>query len=558
MSKQTRDFEKIPIEKIFELLGTNPEGLTEEEAEERLRRYGPNAVEEKKENSILEFLKRFWGPMPWLLEIAILLSLAIGHKTEAAIIASLLVINAVIGFKHQQSSKKVLESLKSRLAPKAKVFRNGVLKFVDSKLVVPGDILIVELGDIVPADCKIIEGDTSVDQSALTGESLPVEVSKGDILYSGSIVKGGRAKCVVLNTGKNTYFGRTAELVKVARPKSHQQEVMLAVTKYSMYMGLIVMVIASIFVYLSGLKNGLISILTFDVAILMGCVPVALPAVMTIMQAAGARELAKKGVLVSRLDAVEDAASVDVLCLDKTGTITTGELEVTEIISFGSLTDKDVIELALYASAESTGDPIDSAIFKKAKELGVQKKGKQLSFKPFDPSLKRTEGIAEINGLKVKIVKGAPQIVERLCSQVPKELEPTVEKLAERGLKTLLVAYGEEGKGMVAAGLIALSDPPRPDSPALIKKLKELYVRPKMLTGDSFPIAREISVKVGIGEVGYSLQEIRKSDAESRESVEKADFIAEVYPEDKYEIVKILQEKGHMVGMTGDGVNDAP
>jgi|UniRef100_A0A7J3SL44 H+-transporting ATPase len=558
MSKQTRDFEKIPIEKIFELLGTNPEGLTEEEAEERLRRYGPNAVEEKKENSILEFLKRFWGPMPWLLEIAILLSLAIGHKTEAAIIASLLVINAVIGFKHQQSSKKVLESLKSRLAPKAKVFRNGVLKFVDSKLVVPGDILVVELGDIVPADCKIIEGDTSVDQSALTGESLPVEVSKGGILYSGSIVKGGRAKCVVLNTGKNTYFGRTAELVKVARPKSHQQEVMLAVTKYSMYMGLIVMVIASIFVYLSGLKNGLISILTFDVAILMGCVPVALPAVMTIMQAAGARELAKKGVLVSRLDAVEDAASVDVLCLDKTGTITTGELEVTEIISFGSLTNKDVIELALYASAESTGDPIDSAIFKKAKELGVQKKGKQLSFKPFDPSLKRTEGLAEINGLKMKIVKGAPQIVERLCSQVPKELESTVEKLAERGLKTLLVAYGEEGKGIVAAGLIALSDPPRPDSPALIKKLKELYVRPKMLTGDSFPIAREISVKVGIGEVGYSLQEIRKSDAESREFVEKADFIAEVYPEDKYEIVKILQEKGHMVGMTGDGVNDAP
>jgi H+-transporting ATPase len=558
MSKQTRDFEKIPIEKIFELLGTNPEGLTEEEAEERLRRYGPNAVEEKKENSILEFLKRFWGPMPWLLEIAILLSLAIGHKTEAAIIASLLVINAVIGFKHQQSSKKVLESLKSRLAPKAKVFRNGVLKFVDSKLVVPGDILVVELGDIVPADCKIIEGDTSVDQSALTGESLPVEVSKGGILYSGSIVKGGRAKCVVLNTGKNTYFGRTAELVKVARPKSHQQELMLAVTKYSMYMGLIVMVIASIFVYLSGLKNGLISILTFDVAILMGCVPVALPAVMTIMQAAGARELAKKGVLVSRLDAVEDAASVDVLCLDKTGTITTGELEVTEIISFGSLTNKDVIELALYASAESTGDPIDSAIFKKAKELGVQKKGKQLSFKPFDPSLKRTEGLAEINGLKMKIVKGAPQIVERLCSQVPKELESTVEKLAERGLKTLLVAYGEEGKGIVAAGLIALSDPPRPDSPALIEKLKELYVRPKMLTGDSFPIAREISVKVGIGEVGYSLQEIRKSDAESREFVEKADFIAEVYPEDKYEIVKILQEKGHMVGMTGDGVNDAP
>lgn len=555
---QTKEYEKLSVEDALKLVDSSINGLSEEEARKRLDIYGPNAVEEKKENAFLEFLKRFWGPMPWLLEIAIFLSLAIGHTIEATIIAVLLVMNAVIGFMHQESSKKVLETLKSRLAPKAKVLRDGSLKIKDAKLLVPGDVIVVELGDIVPADCKIIEGEASVDQSVLTGESLPVDVASGGILFSGSIMKRGRAKCLVVNTGKNTYFGRTAELVKIARPKSHQQEVLFAVTKYSMYVGFAVMIIASIFAYVTGLKNGLISILTFDVAILMGCVPVALPAVMTIMQAAGARELAQEGVLVTRLDAVEDAASVDILCLDKTGTITTGILEVTEIIPFGSLSDKDVVELALYASAEDTEDPIDRAVLRKAKELGVEKKGKQISFTPFDPLIKRTEGVAELNGKRVKVVKGAPQIVKGLCVEVPDKLEQNLQNLAERGLRTLLVAYGEEDKKLVVAGILGISDPPRPDSPELIKKLKDLYVKPKMLTGDSFPIAKEISDKVGIGDLGYSLPQIKEDHEKFKEAIEKADFIAEVYPEDKYIIVKSLQEKGHVVGMTGDGVNDAP
>ncbi|MGB9725952.1 MAG: plasma-membrane proton-efflux P-type ATPase [Fervidicoccaceae archaeon] len=555
---QTKEFEKLSIEEAFKLMKSRKEGLSEEEAEKRLAEYGPNLVEEKKESPALEFLKRFWGPMPWLLEIAIVLSLIIGHTIEAIIIAVLLTMNALIGFFHQESSKKVLEMLKSRLAPKAKVLRGGSLKVIDSKLLVPGDVVVVELGDIVPADCKVIEGDVSVDQSALTGESLPVDVSSGGILFSGSIIKRGRVKCLVVNTGKNTYFGRTAELVKVARPKSHQEEVMLTVTRYSMYVGFAVMIIASIFIYLSGLKNGLISILTFDVAILMGCVPVALPAVLTIMQATGARELAREGVLVTRLDAVEDAASVDILCLDKTGTITTGSLEVAEVIPVGSLTEKEIIELALYASAEHTEDPIDKAIFKKANELGVERRGKQISYTPFDPSIKRTEGVVEIDGKKIKVVKGAPQIVKQLCPKKHDNLDEILEKLAERGMRSLLVAYGEDGKELTVAGIIALSDPPRPDSPELIKKLKELYIKPKMLTGDSFPIAKEISTKVGIGEIGYSLPQIKDDHEKFREAIDKADFIAEVYPEDKYNIVKTLQEKGHMVGMTGDGVNDAP
>jgi len=551
----TREFENISLKDAFELLGSGLNGLSDEEAERRLSIHGRNVIEEKKENSMLEFLRRFWGPMPWLLEIAILLSLYIGHVVEAAIIALLLFINAIIGFLHHESSRKVLEMLKSRLAPRAKVLRNGVLRDIEAALIVPGDVVVVELGDIVPADCKIIEGEVSVDQSILTGESLPVELSPGGIIFAGSIIKRGRARCLVVNTGKNTYFGKTVELVRVARPKSHTEEVMLAITKYSMYIGVMVMIVADLYIYFSGLKNELISIITFDLAILMGCIPVALPAVMTIMQAAGARELAQKSVLVTRLDAVEDAASVDILCLDKTGTITVGSLEVSEVIPVSARNEKEVLELALYAAPEDSGSSIDIAINKKSRELGVVKRGKQVSFTPFDPSIKRSEGIVEIEGRKVRVALGAPQVIINLCREIPQGLEETIEKLAERGFRTLLVAYGEEGKPMNVAGVIALSDPPRPDSAELVHELRKLGIKPLMLTGDSFPIAREIAKKVGIGEKGHPLLHIREK---LREIVESIDFIAEVYPEDKYFVVKALQEKGHMVGMTGDGVNDAP
>jgi H+-transporting ATPase len=382
-----------------------------------------------------------------------------------------------------------------------------------------------------------------------------VDVVPGGVIFAGSVIRKGRAKCLVVNTGRNTYFGRTVELVRIARPKSHQQEVMLAITKYSMYIGTAVMIVASIYTYLSGLKNEIVSILTFDVAILMGCVPVALPAVMTIMQAAGARELAQKGVLISRLDAVEDAASVDILCLDKTGTITMGSLEVSEVIPLDVHDERELIELALYASAEDTEDPIDNAIVRKAKELGVVRRGKQISFTPFDPSIKRTEGIVELSGRRIKVVKGAPQVVINLCTKAPSSLEQTLEKLAERGLRTLLIAYGEESSSMSVAGIIAFSDPPRPDSAELISRLKSLSIKPVMLTGDSFPIAKEIALKVGVGGNGYPLPYIRDK---LPEVIEDVDFIAEVYPEDKYVVVKVLQEKGHVIGMTGDGVNDAP
>jgi len=551
----TKDFERLSLKEAFELLGSRPNGLSDEEAKRRLIVYGLNVIEEKKENPVLELLKKFWGPMPWLLEIAIILSLFIGHVVEAVIITLLLVINAVIGFLHHESSRKVLEMLKSRLAPRAKVFRDGVLRDVEAALIVPGDVIVVELGDVVPADCKVVEGEVSVDQSILTGESLPVEVSSGGVIFAGSIIKRGRARCLVVNTGRNTYFGKTVELVRIARPRSHTEEVMLAITKYSMFTGVMVMIAADIYIFFSGLKNEIISIITFDLAILMGCVPVALPAVMTIMQAAGARELAQKSVLVTRLDAVEDAASVDILCLDKTGTITMGSLEVSEVIPISVGSEKEVLELALYASPEDSESPIDIAIIKKAKELGVTRRGKQISLTPFDPSIKRSEGVIELGEKKIRIALGAPQVIISLCRETPQGLEQVLEKLAERGLRALLVAYGEEGKALTVAGVIGLSDPPRPDSAELISELKKLGIKPLMLTGDSFPIAREIAKKVGIGEKGYPLLRIKEKLGEIVESI---DFISEVYPEDKYAVVKALQEKGHMVGMTGDGVNDAP
>jgi H+-transporting ATPase len=551
----TRDFEKISINEAFNLLGSKPSGLSDEEAEMRLSIYGPNVIEEKRESTVLEFLKRFWGPMPWLLEIAILLSLIIGRVIETTIITSLLVINAIIGFLHHESSRKVLEMLRSKLAPKAKVLRSGVLRDVEARLIVPGDIIIVELGDIVPADCKIIEGEVSVDQSLLTGESLPVEVTRGGVLFAGSIIKRGRAKCLVVNTGKNTYFGKTIELVKIARPRSHTEEIMLAITKYSMYVGVLVMIFADIYILLSGLKNEFISILTFDLAILMGCVPVALPAVLTIMQAVGARELAERGVLVTRLDAVEDAASVDILCLDKTGTITMGSLEVSEITPISVHSEKEVIELALYASPEDSDSPVDIAINRKARELGVVRRGKQVSFTPFDPSIKRSESVVELEGRKIRVVLGAPQVIIGLSGGGSGSIEEVLERYAERGLRTLLVAYGEEGGSMTIAGVIGFSDPPRPDSQELISELRKLGVKPLMITGDTFLIAREIARRVGIGDKGYSLSHIREK---LSEVLEEVDYIAEVYPEDKYAVVKALQDKGHIVGMTGDGVNDAP
>jgi H+-transporting ATPase len=502
--------------------------------------------------------------MPWLLELAMGLSFIVKHYLEGLIIFGLLTVNAIIGHIHSRGSQKALELLKNRLAIRANVLRDGKWMMEEAKEIVPGDILIVRLGDIVPADAKIMSGELSVDASALTGESLPVDTGPSDVIYSGSIVRRGEARCLAVNTGGNTYFGKTGELVKIAKPKSHQEEVMMAIVKYMMSLG-----IAATFLVATDalfLRADLLLILTFAVIFLMGAVPVALPAVLTIVQAVGSTELSRKGALVTRLDSIEDAASIDVLCLDKTGTLTQNRLTVADTLPFSEQKAEDVVRIAVLASTEEAKDIIDLAIIDYARRMGVNSDPfRQISYTPFDPSLKRTEAIIETNGMRFKSMKGAPQIVISLCPGLDKDtLEKAnraIEEFSQKGYRTIAVAQSEGDKldHLRLVGLLPLADPPRSDSKKMIEEARALGVKPMMLTGDNIAIAKEIARQVGIGSKIIRLGDIEGlSEDERARRVGESDGFAEIYPEDKYRIVKLLQSRGHMVGMTGDGVNDAP
>jgi H+-transporting ATPase len=491
------------------------------------------------------------------------LSYIIGHYLEVGIVFGLLTLNAIIGFHHARSSLKALELLKRRLAIKAKILRNGEWVIKDAREIVPGDIIQVGLGDLVPADAKIVAGEVSVDQSVLTGESLPVTAHQSGILYSSSIIKRGEAKALVLNTGAHTYFGRTADLVKIAKPKSHQEQIMSAIVKYAMYIG-----IASLaFVILDAALTRVVDTLTivrFALIFLMGSVPVALPAVFAIVLAVGAMQLAKEGALVTRLNSIEDAASMKVLCLDKTGTITENKLSVTDPIPFQEFEKNDVAMMARLASKEEIRDVIDLAVIDYAKNLTTSEQYTQDSFTPFDPATKRSEAIIEHNGKRLRVAKGAPQVILSLCKvddETGKTVNTNVESLSKKGYRTLAVAKSEDNDldNLRMVGLLPLADPPRPDSKETIGELKRLGVKTKMLTGDNVAIAREIASQVDIGNRIYPMSNLKKlSEADQASILDEYDGLAEIYPEDKYKVVKLLQSRGHMVGMTGDGVNDSP
>ncbi|MHB1685769.1 MAG: plasma-membrane proton-efflux P-type ATPase [Ignavibacteriaceae bacterium] len=560
----TSDYKKTTLEETFRLLETTENGLNRTEVQDRLGIFGHNAIEEKKKNPVLEFISRFWGPMPWLLELAMALSLFLKHHIEGIIIFVLLTVNAIIGFMHSRGSQKAVELLKQRLAIKAKVLRDGIWSLIESSEIVPGDIIVVKLGDIVPADAKIISGDISIDESALTGESLPVESQALDITYSGSVVKRGEARCIVVNTGVNTYFGKTAELVKIAKPKSHQEEIMLAIVKYMMYLGVAASIIVAVYAFF--IHVSILLILTFAVIFLMGAVPVALPAVLTIVQAATGMKLAEEGILVARLDSIEDAASISILCLDKTGTITQNKLSVADSIPFPGFSKDDVVAIANLASRAEGMDLIDIAIMDYARNTGANHSSqKQVSYTPFNPSIRRTEALIESEGKQYKVIKGAAQVVIPMCFGMDKSVldlaDNTIDNLSKKGYRTIAVAKSEDGNfdNMKLVGLLPLADPPRPDSRTMIEEARKLGVKSIMLTGDNMSIAKEIAQQVGIGNNIIRLKDIEGlSEDEQAKIASESDGFAEIYPEDKYKIVKLLQSKGFMVGMTGDGVNDAP
>jgi H+-transporting ATPase len=564
--RSTSEYKGILLEETLRVLQTSVDGLSESEAKNRLEIFGYNEIREKKKNPFLGFILLYWGPMPWLLELAMVLSFILRHYLEGIIIFALLTVNAIIGYMHSLGSQKAMELLKKKLAIKAKILRDEKWVMKEAKEIVPGDIIAVNLGDIVPADSKIVSGKISVDESTLTGESLPVNRSQSEIIYSGSIVRRGETRCVVINTGVNTYFGKIAELVKIAKPRSHQMEIMVSIIKYMMYLGISAFILVLIYILTIDIKEQLITILTLAAIFLMGAVPVALPAILTIVQAVGAIELVKKGVLVTRLDSIEDAASIDILCLDKTGTITQNKLSVVNSIPFFGYKKEDVITTASLASKDESMDVIDLAVIEYAKNTGINFNAyKQVSYTPFDPSTKRTEAIIETDGKRFRVMKGAAQVIMSLCQNINQETiekaTKTIGEFSQKGYRTIAVARSENDdmNNLKLAGLLPLADPPRQDSKNMIQEARKLGIKPMMLTGDNIAIAKEIAYQVGIGSNIIRLGDIKGlNEDEEVKVVGECDGLAEIYPEDKYKIVKLLQSRGHVVGMTGDGVNDAP
>ena len=563
--KKTSEYKDISVDKTLVLLKTGLTGLSEEEAKKRISIFDYNEVKKQSKNPVIEFLSHYWGPMPWLLEITMILSGFLGHYIELIIIFILLTINAVIGFINNRQSQKAIKFLEKKLSIKTKILRDQKWVIRDIKEIVPGDIISIGLGDIVPADAKLISDSiVTIDQSALTGESLPADITKSGIAYSGSVVKYGEARGVILNTGINTFFGKTVELVKTAKPKSHQEQIMLSVIKYMFFISFAALLFVTIYAFILHIK--LLDILTIALIFLLGSVPVALPAVFAVVLSTGAMELAKKGVIVSKLNSIEDAASMDILCLDKTGTITQNKLSVIDVIPFQKYKKEEVIFLAKLASEESSKDLIDCTIIEYSKSKVLDSRNyKRISFTPFDPSMKKTEAILEYKKERFRVVKGAPQIIIPLCefknAGTKLKINDILIKLSGKGYRVIGVAKSEDKdfKKLQLVGLIPLADPLRSDSKSIIEEIKNLGIKVKILTGDNIEIAGEITKQVSLGSKIIRMADlVDLPESEQIKIIENCDGFAEIYPEDKYKIVKILQSNGHIVGMTGDGVNDSP
>lgn len=557
------DYENKKLEDVLLELETTVDGLGEEQYQNRLNKYGPNEIETKKQNPVLLFLKRFWGPMPWLLEVTIILYIVIGKYVESIVAFSLLLINAIIGFVQSQNSKKAVELLKKQLQIQCPVLRNGKWIEVDSKTLVPGDIIKIKLGDLIPADVYLIEGDMSLDISSLTGESLPKQITKGEVAYSGSVVKQGNGTAIIINTAKNTYFGRTVSLVQDAKPKSKQQEIMFSIVKYMMYLGILASVILTIFALV--LHKDIVDIFSLIIIFLMSAVPVALPAVMAIIQSVGARKLSKKGVLITRLEAVEDAASIDVFCFDKTGTITQNKLSIKDVWVGDKHSRDNLLVYGALASNMHEFDAIDQVIINEAQNRNLSlDKYEQIEYSPFNPANKKTESIILEDGKTYKLAKGSPQIIAELCLNDKnfdqKQFDKKIDNFSKRGYRSLAVAIDKTGEGNYEMiGIFALADPIRDDTVDMIKAIKRNGIRPMLLTGDNLAIAKEIAKEAGIGENIFPISVLLEaSEEEKLKIIQNSDGFAEVYPENKFDIIKTLQNAGHVVGMTGDGVNDSP
>ena len=556
------EIQKFSPKDLMERLVSGEHGLTSTDATARIKKFGFNEIIEKKTNPILKFLKYFWGPIPWMIEIAAILSAIIHHWEDFIIIMFLLLLNAIVGFWQEFKADNAIELLKQKLAFKAKVLRDGKWIESEARELVPGDMIRIRLGEIIPADVKLINGDyIEIDESALTGESLPVEKHVSDIAYSGSIIKKGEMNALVVSTGMSTFFGKTAKLVEDAQTESHFQKAVIKIGDYLIVIALVV--VAMIFIIALFRHESWIQTLQFALVLTVAAIPVALPAVLSVTLAVGAIALSKKGAIVSKLLAIEEMAGMDILCSDKTGTITKNELTLADVVPLNNFSKDDVLMYAALACKAENDDPIDNAILDKAKPVHDIGKYKSTKFHPFDPVSKRTEVILQYtDGKKLKVSKGAPQIILSLLNNVEtleNEINTQVDKLALKGYRALGVAISESDGDWKYVGLIPLYDPPREDSGSTIKTANEMGVEVKMITGDHGAIAKEIASQVNLKTNILPAKElIGKSDIIASHIIENSDGFSEVFPEHKYRIVALLQKLGHFVGMTGDGVNDAP
>lgn len=558
-NKNEPDIATLSLSATFVQLGVDPGiGLTQTEVITRREKYGYNEVARQATHPIRQFLSKFWGISAWMLELIMVLSLALGKYADFTVVSALLLINAVLGFMQERRAAEVVESLRKQLQVSARVLRDGSWQVIPARELVPGDIIRVRSGDIIPADIKLISGELSVDQSALTGETKAINKIAADVLSSGSIARRGEGNGVVILIGTHTYFGRTIELVQLARPKLHVEAV---ITKVVRWLLVIVSVLIGAVTILSFIRHApMIEMIPLMLVLLMSAIPVALPVMFTVSMAVGTKELANRGVLVTRLSATEDAATMDVLCVDKTGTITMNQLAVTGVIPLGDATESDVLLAAALASQESNQDPIDLAILAAAKIQQILPTAtpiNPLSFTPFDAKNRHTEAVIEWNGQQLRVMKGAVRTLAKICGLQLSEidaLEDRAEELAKKGYRILAVAQNNETDIPTLLGLVTLYDPPRPDAKKLIVTLHDLGVSVKMLTGDALAVAREIAREVGLSNIARAA-EIKTFVAQTDQTI---DGYAEVYPEDKYQVVQHLQAAGHVTGMTGDGVNDAP
>ena len=564
LPKEAEELAGLSVEALRARLEAPPDGLSGVEAQRRLETFGPNELQEKTSSPVLQLLSYFWGPIPWMIEVAAVLSAVVGRWEDFGIILALLVANAGVGFWEEYRANDAIAALKASLALEARARRDGQWVLVPARVLVPGDLVRVRIGDIVPADVKFVDGDpVEVDQSALTGESLPVHRAQGEVLYSGSVVKRGELDGLVYATGSSTFFGKTAHLVEDPETPSHFQRAVLKIGDY-----LIVLAIALVILILGvALFRGdsVVTTVQFALVLTVAAIPVAMPTVLSVTMAVGSHLLAKRQAIVSRLASIEELAGMDVLCSDKTGTLTQNALTLGEPYTVGDVSADEVVLAAALASRAENQDPIDLAVFS-GLQPGQTDGYTVTHFQPFDPVSKRTE--AEVrgpDGQTFRVSKGAPQVILRLAADATSlgdQIQQAIDEFAGRGYRALGVARTDSGGAWRLLGVLPLFDPPRPDSEQTIETANQMGIDVKMVTGDQVAIAQETARQLAMGssilDANLFAETGHHEGAKVDDIIEGADGFAQVFPEHKYHIVDVLQRHGHIVGMTGDGVNDAP